>query len=317
MPLLERPQTPQIGQQFYELLPHRYRMHDHSPRQVPDETEKIGFHKRFMRIFGDVFDAKLTEYAGMKDVMNPLKCPEAWLGHLSATLGLPLDPRVPEDTARLLVDHLQSILRVAGTDRCIRLLCYALTGISVRIYTPNGKSTTVMAQHVTHLVGQHYPGDLILVVDDVGSFQAGDRVTVVSASKVSRQIITDVVSNMLFLKDDLNMVYTENALVIRGEPTHRLLPGVWGDKVAIAGQALPNVQIAIDMPRAQYCDPERGSTVYIEWHHWPSDELLDITSDLIEELAPGQLHINHISEDHVYFIAGLSVAGGRECAGGG
>lgn len=314
MPALIRQQTSQVGEQLYQLLPHRYRMHDHSPVAPRGETEKIGFHKRFVRIFGDVFDEKLAEYAGLKDMMNPLKCPEAWLGHLSATLGLPLDPRVPEDTARLLVDHLQSVLRVAGTDRCIRLLCYALTGISVRIWTPNGKGT-VHAQATTYLTQPYQSGDDHITVQDATRFNLGDRITVTNGSRRSRQIITAKLGNVLYLKDDLQALYAANALVIKGDSTHRGRPGVWGDNVAIAGSAYPGIQVAIRMPRAKYCDPERGTTIYIEWHHWPIDELLDITSDLISELSPGHLHIEYISQDHVFFIAGLSVADGREVAG--
>ena len=315
MPRLKRQESSIIGEQFYEMLPQRWRTHDHSPYQPQGELTRSKFHKRLIRIFGDIYDQKKDEYNLFGKLMDPLHCPSEWLGHLSSTLGLPLDPRIPETTARLLIEHIQEIFRIATTDRAIRLICYALSGISIRIYTPNG-SGSVWAQSTTYLKSPYRSGDDHIEVMDPSSFRIGDRISLLDGTRISSSIIRAKLGNNLYLKHDLLFLYKAGVLVTKGKDTRRGFPGVRGENVAIAGSAYPGIQIALQDGRCRYQNPERGNTVYIEWHHLPDEDLLDIISDLIEEFSPGHLHIRHISNEFTYFIAGLSIAGGRENAGG-
>ena len=126
-------QTVRLGDQLYALLPERWRSLDHSPITISPLgiAEKLSFHNRLMRVFGDAQEDILEALRAVLGWYDPLVADSDILSHLSQNVGWALDTSLTDGQQRLLIKHVCELIyrgkhKIADIQAALR----AVTGLS-------------------------------------------------------------------------------------------------------------------------------------------------------------------------------------------
>lgn len=316
---LQEQTLPKIGPQLYQLLPDRYKHYDHTPYTPAGESDAIKFCERFMRVFGDTYDRIKRTYGALIEWHDPRKCPVSRLKYLAANNGWELDGSWSEDFKRIVIDNLNLIYSLAGTERAMWSVIYAHCGITVGIWTSNSRKN-LLSSTVDRLSAHYEPDSTYITVGLDYRFNIGDLITVTDGHKVAHSIIEKIDDRKIYLKYDLCHPFPQYSFVFVGKESNpNRFCGLTGYNSSVAGLSYSGAQKAGHKGERNLSEAQRQTmnTIYIEWPQEPSAAILAMANVLLDYIKPARSRIEHIYNDYppFTFISGLSRTNSRDRAG--